>query len=171
MNRQQIISVAVAAFVVAMWAPGAHAADSKTRTFETLVSVDNGIRALPPGENTAQIPSEGGGGGTCWSKELERSKGVWPYARRLYLYTVWCGSGGLITYRSSSVRTNHDFMCWNTSGPYAAKTAGGAGWTYVQVQAWVDVACHSPYWFDWHDSLMMRVNYYPNGGYATVAWD
>ena len=42
------------------------------------------------------------------------------------------------------------------------------GW--VQVQAWVDVACHSPWWFDWHDSLMMRVNYYPNGVYETVAY-
>ena len=171
MNSKHLISFVVAALLVVIWAPASYAADTTRRTFDKLVSVDNGVREVSPGETIAQIPPEGGGGGTCWSKELERSKGLYPYARRLFLYTVWCGSNGVITYRTSSVRTSHDFMCWNTSGPYAARTAGGAGWTFVQIQAWVDVACHSPWWFDWHDSLMMRVNYYPNGVYATVAYD
>jgi hypothetical protein len=62
-------------------------------------------------------------------------------------------------------------LCWNSGGPYQARTYGGVGWSVVQVQTWVDVACHSPWWFDWNDTLMMRVNYYPNGYYATVAWD
>ena len=169
MNRKHLISLAGAVVALLAWASPGHAAGSAAPA-QKLYGADNGIRvSIPPPEY--QVPSEGGGGGTCWGKELERSKGLYPYARRLYLYTVWCGSQGVITYRSSSVRTSHDFMCWNTSGPYVAKTAGGAGWTFVQVQAWVDVACHSPWWFDWHDSLMMRVNYYPNGVYETVAWD
>jgi hypothetical protein len=41
---------------------------------------------------------------------------------------------------------------------------------FVQVQSSVDVACHSRFWFDWHDTLMMGVNYYPNGVYATMAY-
>jgi hypothetical protein len=169
MNSKRFMIVGAAALALLVWTAPADAA-SPTWTFEQLVSVDNGVRQVPVPAPT-MVPPEGGGGGTCWGKELERSEGAWPYGHRLYLYTVWCGSGGLITYRASDVRTSHDFMCWNTSGPYLAKMAGGAGWTLVQVQAWVDVACHSPWWFDWHDSLMMRVNYYPNGVYQTVAWD
>lgn len=49
-------------------------------------------------------------------------------------------------------------------GPY--RTAGGAGWSLVQVQASVDVACR----FDWHDTLMTRLNY-PNGVYETAAYN
>jgi hypothetical protein len=168
-SKRLIIVIAAAALALLVWAAPGHAA-GPTPGVDRLVWIDNAVPASS-GVAPAQIPSEGGGGGACWGKELERSKGVWPYAHRLFLYTVWCGSGGLITYRASDVRTSHDFMCWNTSGPHVAKLAGGAGWTYVQVQAWVDVACHSPWWFDWHDSLMMRVNYYPNGVYQTVAWD
>jgi hypothetical protein len=169
MNRKRFMIVGAAALAVLACTAPASAANP-ARTFDELVSVDNGVSQVPVPAPT-MVPPEGGGGGTCWGKELERSKGAWPYAHRLFLYTVWCGSGGLITYRASDVRTSHDFMCWNTSGPHLAKTAGGAGWTLVQVQAWVDVACHSPWWFDWHDSLMMRVNYYPDGVYQTVAWD
>ena len=118
------------------------------------------------------MQAEGGGGGLCWGRELLRSKGTWPYVRRLYLYTVWCGSGGIITYRSSSVRTSHDTICWTESGPFLAKTAGGAGHSFVEVQTWAGVACHSPVYFvSFHDSMMLRVRYYPNGGYATVAYD
>ena len=119
-----------------------------------------------------QMQAEGGGGGICWGKELLRSKGTWPYVRRLYLYTIWCGSGGIITYRSSSVRTSHDTICWTESGPFLARTAGGAGSSFVEVQTWAGVACHSPvYFISFHDSMMLRVRYYPNGGYATVAYD
>ena len=118
------------------------------------------------------LQAEGGGGGLCWGRELMRSKGTWPYVRRLYLYTVWCGSGGVITYRSSSVRTSHDTICWTSSGPFLAKTAGGAGYSFVEVQTWAGVSCHSPVYFvSFHDSMMLRVRYYPNGGYATVAYD
>jgi hypothetical protein len=121
---------------------------------------------------SVRMQAEGGGGGICWGKELLRSKGTFPYVRRLYLYTVWCGSGNTITYRSSTVRTSHDAVCWTESGPFVAKTAGGAGFSFVEVQAWAGVACHSPIYFvSFHDSLMMRVRYYPNGGYQTVAVD
>jgi hypothetical protein len=171
MNRQRIISTFIAAIAALCASAPAPAAETPPN-----LSVDRAKVLFSAGGGIAEEPvrpmqAEGGGGGTCWGQQLERSAGWYPYGRRLYLYTVWCGSGGRITYRSSSVWTSHDFMCWNTSGPHVAKTAGGAGWTYVQVQAWVAVACHSPWWFDWHDSLMMRVNYHPNGAYATVAWD
>jgi hypothetical protein len=56
----------------------------------------------------------------------------------------------------SEVRDAHDFMCWNTGGPYLARTAGGAGWSFVEAQSSVDVLSHSPFWFDWHDTLMCR---------------
>ncbi|MBA2360220.1 MAG: hypothetical protein H0V79_04645 [Actinobacteria bacterium] len=123
-------------------------------------------------KSPGRMQFEGGGGGTCWSRELERSEGWFPYGRRLFLYTIWCGSGGQITYRSSAVRTSHDFACWTTGGPYVAKTYGGAGFGLVEVQAWAEVACHSPTgWPTWHDTLMLRVQYHPNGHYATVAYD
>jgi hypothetical protein len=114
---------------------------------------------------------EGSPSGGCWSKELERSKGWFPYRHALYLYTIWCGSGGRITYRTSSVRTAHDSICWTETGPHLTKTAGGAGYSFVEVQAWAGVACHSAlYFISFHDTLMLRVRYFPNGVYQTVAW-
>ena len=110
-------------------------------------------------------------GSSCWSKELKRSRGTWPWGRRLFLYTVWCGRAGTITYRTSSVRTAHDTFCWNPTGPQVAKTYGGATYTVVEVQAWVEVACASvpAGWPNFHDSLLMRIRYFPNGVYRTVA--
>jgi hypothetical protein len=101
-----------------------------------------------------------------------RSRGSGPWTRRLFLYTVWCGRSGVITYRSSSVRTHHDVFCWNSSGPSWTRTFGGAGYPVVEVQAWVAVSCASipAGWPNYNDSLMMRVQYFPNGGYRTVAW-
>jgi hypothetical protein len=172
MNRQRIIST-LTAVVAVLCAPAPAAAAERAPNLsvdraKALFGADGGI--TQPG--FAPTQAEGGGGGTCWSKQLERSEGWWPYGRRLYFYTVWCGSGGRITYRSSSAWTSHDFSCWTTNGPHVAKTYGGAGWGLVEVQAWAEVACHSPsYWPTWHDTLMMRVRYYPNGWYQTVAWD
>ena len=112
-----------------------------------------------------------GGGGTRWGKQLERSEGWFP-CDAACTRAPSCGSQGVITYRSSSAWTSHDFSCWTTNGPHVAKTYGGAGWGMVEVQARAEVARHSPsYWPTWHDTLMMRVRYYPNGWYETVAWD
>ena len=168
MKTSHLISLGIAVLAALILVPASYAVDPEAQPPVDAYLLDNGIREVPP--RLGPLGPDPGGGGGCWGKELLRAKGTFPYARRLFLYTVWCGSGGLITYRASSVRTDHDVLCWNTSGPFVTKTAGGAGWTWVQVQAWVDVACHSPWWFDWHDSLMMRVNYYPNGVYQTVAW-
>jgi hypothetical protein len=101
-----------------------------------------------------------------------RSAGSGPWGRRLFLYTVWCGKYGKITYRQSAVRTSHDTFCWNQTGPTWAKTAGGANYPLVEVQAWVEVACASipTGWPNFHDSLMMRIQYFPNGVYRRVAW-
>lgn len=101
-----------------------------------------------------------------------RSRGSGPWTRRLYLYTVWCGKAGIITYRSSSVRTQHSLFCGNSSGPTLTRTFGGANWPLVEVQAWVAVSCTSipTNWPSYNDSLMMRVQYFPNGVYRTVAW-
>jgi hypothetical protein len=152
MNRQRIIVLAVA-LVAGLSAAG------------TAAAADDPVRG-------PQLSVEGGPSGMCWSKELERSKGWFPYRHRLFLYTVWCGSGGRITYRSSTVRTAHDAICWTESGPFLAKTAGGAGYGFVEVQGWAGVACHSSlYFISFHDSLMLRVRYYPNGVYQTVAAD
>ncbi len=176
MNRTRLISLLIAALALSLLVPPAATADDAPpeRTpsgfYDASVIEKSGKGAVKPGAQPMQV-DDGGGGGTCFAKQLERSEGVWPYARRLYNYTDWCGRAGLITYRSTSAWTHHDFMCWNTGGPYVTRTAGGAGWTLVQVQVSVNVACHTPWWFDAHDTLMMRVNYYPNGYYQTVAWD
>jgi hypothetical protein len=174
MNRNHLISLLTAAVAASLaLAPTASAEEAQPppppefhadSTIETT-----GAGAIKPGPQRMQ--AEGAAGGICYGKQLTRSEGGWPYGRRLYNYTVWCASGGRITYRSTAAWTSHDFLCWNDGGPYVARTAGGVGWSYVQVQVWVNVACHSPWWFDWHDTLMMRVNYYPNGVYHTVAWD
>jgi hypothetical protein len=172
MNSKRFISTFVAAAAVLCSPVPAAAADPSNLSFdraEALFGADGGITAPTPVKPT-QV--EGGGGGNCWSKQLDRSEGWSPYNRHLFLYTVWCGSSGTITYRSSSVWTSHDFACWTTNGPHVAKTYGGAGWSLVEVQAWAEIACHSPtYWPTWHDTLMMRVQFYPNGWYQTVAWD
>jgi hypothetical protein len=164
MSRQHILVTAIAAVAALAWASPSLAAGERP---EDLYAVDSGVVEVKRPQ-TMQIP--GGGGGTCWSKQLERSQGLYPYGRRLYLYTIWCGSGGTITYRSSSVWTSHDIACWTTNGPHMAKTYGGAGWAFVEVQAWAEIACHAPsYWPTWNDTLMMRVQYFPNGWYQTVA--
>jgi hypothetical protein len=129
-----------------------------------------------PGEGVGNPhPSPGGWqyyGSTCWAKDLMRSEGSGPWTRRLFMYTVWCGRSGRITYRSSSVRTQHDVLCWNSSGPTATRTLGGANFSVVEVQAWVAVTCASipTGWPNYNDTLMMRVQYFPNGIYRTVAW-
>lgn len=176
MNKTRLIStLAALVAALAVAAPAAAEAPSDlspeadAARFFAGGSLEETVSAQ---KRPGRMQAEGGGGGLCWGKELLRSKGTWPYTRRLYLYTVWCGSGGTITYRSSSVRTSHDSACWTESGPFIAKTGGGAGFSVVEVQAWAGVACHSPLYFvSFHDSLMLRVRYYPNGAYATVAYD
>jgi hypothetical protein len=70
------------------------------------------------------------------------------------------------------VRTDHDLFCWSPTSPTFSKTFGGANFAVVEVQAWVQVSCASipTGWPNYHDSLMMRVQYFPNGSYRTVAW-
>lgn len=177
MDAKHLISLLAAAAVASLaFAPAASAEEPTPSPPPPEFYAGSTIDSTGTGTGTAKpvrerMQAEGGGGGICYGKQLERSEGGWPYGRRLYNYTVWCASGGTITYRSTGAWTSHDFLCWNSGGPYVARTAGGAGWSYVQVQVWVNVACHSPWWFDWHDTLMMRVNYYPNGVYHTVAWN
>lgn len=132
---------------------------------------------IVPGEGVGDWhPNPGGGwqlyGSSCYAKELKRSAGGGPWGRRLFLYTVWCGRTGKITYRASAVRTQHDVFCWNTSGPTWTRTYGGANYALVEIQAWVEVACASipAGWPNYNDTLMMRVQYFPNGVYRTVAW-
>jgi hypothetical protein len=130
-----------------------------------------------PGEGTGDAhPVPGNGwqyyGSTCWARELTRSEGSGPWTRRLFMYTVWCGRSGRITYRTSTVRTHHDVFCWNSSGPTATRTFGGANFGVVEVQAWVAVSCASipTGWPNYNDTHMMRVQYFPNGYYRTVAF-
>lgn len=174
MNSTRLISLLAAVAASLALAPTASAEETTQPPPPPEFYSDSTIETSGTGtikSGPQRMQPEGGGGGICYGVQLERADGGWPYRRRLYNYTVWCGSGGYITYRSTSAWTSHDFMCWNTGGPYVNRAAGGAGWTYVQVQVSVNVACHSPWWFNWHDTLMMRVNYNPYGGYHTVAWD
>lgn len=134
--------------------------------------------APPPAEGTG---SYGGYySATCprqwkFSKELKRSQGPGFWARSLYLYTVWCSNSlsGLITRYSHSVRTSHGSWCGNVQPPISRVTDGGVGAPYVEVQAWVEVECASvPFnWPKHHDTLMMRIRYYPSGRYVRMAYD
>ena len=112
--------------------------------------------------------------GTCWQRESKRSRGILAYTRRLYLLTTWCARfGTTISYRISSVRTHHDTFCGNSSGPYVTKTAGGTGNTFVDVQAWVEIECASipTNWPRYHDTLMMRMRYLPDGRVVRLAYE
>jgi hypothetical protein len=112
--------------------------------------------------------------GTCWQRESKRSRGILAYTRRLYLLTTWCARfGTTISYRISSVRTHHDTFCGNSSGPYVTKTAGGTGNTFVDVQAWVEIECASipSNWPKYHDTLMMRMRYLPDGRVVRLAYE
>jgi hypothetical protein len=106
---------------------------------------------------------------TCWSTTTSRSRGWWPYGRTIHLYTLWCAAGGIINYRDSAAWTGQDFTC-DPRNLWAGKVGGGAGWWFVDVQAQSDFACDSPWWFDWHDTLMQRIRYHPNGWYETIAY-
>jgi hypothetical protein len=171
MNRQLIISTLVAvisaAFLGATLAPPALAMETKPPEYTYdpgIVGAGKGYGKLRPAPNLV----EPGGGGGCWGATTTRSRGLWPYNRGLHLYTVWCSNGSVITYRSSSSWPFGDFLCGCTSGPHVDKVAGGAGWSFVDVQAWASYACHSPWWFDWNDTLVMRIRYHPNGYYETI---
>ena len=105
----------------------------------------------------------------CWSTTTTRSRGIWPYGRAVHLYTLWCANGGVINYRDSSAWTSVDWLC-GSSNPWWGKVGGGAGWTFVDVQAQAEFTCQSPWWFDWHDFLMQRIRYHGNGYYELIAY-
>ena len=127
--------------------------------------VAKGQARVPP---RVAMPSPGDGT-TCWSITTTRSRGLWPYGRAIHLYTIWCGKSGIITYRESSAWPGVDFLC-SASDVWWGKVGGGAGWSFVDVQAQAAFACDSPWWFDWHDFLMQRIRYHPNGYYETIAY-
>jgi hypothetical protein len=110
-----------------------------------------------------------------FGKELQRSQGRGVWARRLYLYVVWCSNSlsGHITKYTFSVRPSHGDWCASTHPPMARVTNGGAGWNFVDVQAWVEVECASvPFnWPKHHDTLMMRIRYFANGWYRLLEYD
>jgi hypothetical protein len=180
MNRQLIISTLVAIIGVLCASTTAVAAEVRpnlaTETKPPEYTYDRGIigavkaygklRSAP--DQVVPDQFEPGGGGGCWGATTTRSRGIYPYNRGLHLYTVWCSNGSVITYRTSSSWPFGDFLCRCTSGPHVDKVAGGAGWSFVDVQAWASYACHSPWWFDWNDTLVMRIRYHPNGWYETI---
>ncbi len=133
-------------------------------------SSDSGFAAEGQGRVAPRPAMPGDGdGSTCWSITTTRSRGLWPYGRAIHLYTVWCGKSGQITYRASSAWPGVDFLC-SSSDLWWGKVAGGAGFWFVDVQAQAAFACDSPWWFDWHDFLMQRIRYHPNGYYETIAY-
>jgi|Tabmets5t2r1_1033131.scaffolds.fasta_scaffold00007_17 hypothetical protein len=105
----------------------------------------------------------------CWSTTTTRSRGIWPYGRAVHLYTLWCALGGTINYRYSSAWTGVDVLC-GSSNLWWGKVGGGAGWSFVDVQAQAEFSCDSPFWFDWHDFLMQRIRYHGNGYYETIGY-
>jgi hypothetical protein len=172
MNRQLIISTLVAAICAAILgaalAPPAFAAETKPSEYTYDRGVVGSAKGYGKPKPVPPTQVEPGGGGGCWGATTTRSRGLYPYGRGLHLYTVWCSNGSVITYRTSSSWPFVDFLCGCSSGPHVAKVAGGAGWSFVDVQAWASYACHSPWWFDWNDTLVQRIRYHPNGYYETI---
>jgi hypothetical protein len=170
MKRLVVLLVALTAGALVTAAPS-YANDPlpSEATYDPGMTVGK-YRAKPtkPPQGVPATQVEPGGGGGCWSTTTTRSRGLYPYNRGLHLYTVWCSNGSVITYRSSSSWPFGDFLCACSSGPHVDKVAGGAGWSFVDVQAWASYACHSPWWFDWNDTLVMRIRYHPNGYYETI---
>ena len=128
-------------------------------------------RAISPAEAKRLSPAmPGGGDGTvCWSTTTTRSRGLWPYGRAVHLYTLWCAKSGVINYRDSVAWTGMDWLC-SSHNLWWGKVGGGAGWTFVDVQAQAEFTCQSPWWFDWHDFLMQRIRYHGNGWYEPIAY-
>ena len=127
-----------------------------------------------------EIPGEGDGdpsdetGSVCFQKELKRSMSeTGPWGRRLFLLTTWCSNNGRITSSRSTARTSHDLFCENVHPETVDRTAGGAGFLFVEIQANVEVVCASiPFnWPKYHDTLMMRIRYFPNRRWLKVAHD
>ena len=127
-----------------------------------------------------EIPGDGEGdpsdetGSVCRQKELKRSMSeTGPWGRRLFLLTTWCYEAGVIKSSRSTARTSHDLFCENTSPPTVARTAGGAGFAFVEIQANVEAVCASvPFnWPKYHDTLMIRIRYFATGKYQRVAYD
>lgn len=148
-----------------------------------LIEFDNDESNPPPPPEwfiEGEIPGDGDGdpsdetGSVCRQKELKRSMSeTGPWGRRLFLLTTWCYEGGIIKSSRSTARTSHDLFCENVSPPTVARTAGGAGSLFVEIQANVEVACASipTNWPKYHDTLMMRIRYRANGTYQRVAYD
>ena len=99
----------------------------------------------------------------CWNMSASQDWDFYPFDRHLNDYTSWCGSGGVLTYRSSHF-TQTQTLC-QPKGTYAYKLAGGAGETYVAWQEGGTWGCATPipwvtlYQTDW-------MNIYVNGGGA-----
>lgn len=168
-----VVALALVAVLASPAAAPSAAADQPAREFahDPGFSARGQGRAISPKSAKSLSPSMPccGDATTCWSTTTTRSRGWWPYGRALHLYTIWCAHGGIINYRDSSAWPSQDFTC-DPRNLWWGKVGGGAGWWFVDVQAQADFACDSPFWFDWHDTLMQRIRYHGNGWYETIAY-
>jgi hypothetical protein len=112
----------------------------------------------------ANDPVCGSGWVYKYGKTMTVSRGLGLWHRKLKLYTVWCANGARtrITGFRTNVWTEHGSWCQNTQGPYQARTDGGVGANYVEVQATAYVKCASwPFEIpSFNRTLMMRIRFY-----------
>ena len=136
MKRSIWIWLCAAAVAAFGWASTASAAVKPDRVLPgaavapQLFSAEGGVQDTSPGATEVEPPianqnPDGSPLGNCWSTDLLRSDGFWPYTRRLYLYTVWCGHAGVITYRSSSARDRKSTRL-NSSHGYQSRMPSSA---------------------------------------------
>lgn len=100
----------------------------------------------------------------CWSYGDGMSWDFWPWDRHLNDSTYLCGSGGVITYRSSHFSQSQ--TACNPTGTYGYKLAGGAGETYVAWREGGTWSCASPLpWISVYPNDWMDIYANGSGGY------
>jgi hypothetical protein len=100
----------------------------------------------------------------CWNYGDGMSWDFWPWDRHLNDSTYICGSGGVITYRSSHFSQSQT-SC-NPQGTYSYKLNGGAGETYVAWREGGNWSCASPLpWVSVYPNDWMDIYANGSGGY------
>lgn len=105
----------------------------------------------------------------CRTVTWKHSKGIWPYYRAIFQQTRWCWNHRIVTYRSSTSWTDVNGVCRTSGGPWTWKTAGGVGYSYVDVRTEAEFACRTPWWFHLNDHLWMVLRYTAWGDTYVVA--
>jgi hypothetical protein len=107
----------------------------------------------------------------CWFGAGKVTWGLWPYQQNVVQNTTWCAYyNESITYRSTYITLDDDLQTWcNAHDPYQFKTAGGAGYWFVDVQGggYFDCQTSIPWITIYHNDWAI-FEYTANGWYSYI---